>query len=130
MLWDSPLFNSGGQVYFKDVNRDGWLEIVIQSQNCGNQCSDEIVILDKAGRELTRQKECDTSPYAYDEEDGVCAIRGQQIDVDDAILLPNGEPGPAEIDVSRWNGDNQNHVFKLVNDAYVPGPRLRSTKRR
>src|SRR5208282_4124040 len=42
VMWDSPLFNSRGQVYFKNVTGDGWQQIVIQSQNCGNQCTDEI----------------------------------------------------------------------------------------
>jgi hypothetical protein len=130
-LWDSPLFNSNGQIYFKDMNRDRWLEIVIKSSEyCVNHCPEEIVIFDKGGRELTRQKECATSPYPYDQEDGVCAIRGQQIDVNDAILLSNGDPGPAEIDVSGWDGDGKNLVFKLVNGTYVPGPPLIPTRRK
>jgi len=112
MLWDSPLFNSRGQVYFKDVNGDQSLEIVIQSQNCGNDCSDEVVIFDKNGRELTRQKQCDTVPHAFDEEDGVCAIKGQEID------LLDGADGTTAIRVRNWASDNKDHLFKLQNGTF------------
>jgi hypothetical protein len=112
MLWDSPLFNSRGQVFFKDVRGGRSLDIVIQSQNCGNHCSDELVIFDKNGRELTRQKQCDTVPHAFDEQDGVCAIKGQEID-----LLDSAD-GTTAIRVRNWADDNKDHVFNFRDDMF------------
>jgi tetratricopeptide repeat protein len=117
ILWDSPLFDSRGLVYLKDVNGDGLPEIVIQSQDCGNSCTDEIVIFDKDGRELTRQKECDTDAQAFNEEDGVCAIRG------DEISLLDTTPGISTIRVKNWSTDNKDHVFRLERDVFsASGP--------
>jgi hypothetical protein len=114
MLWDSPLFNSYGQVYFQDVNGDGWQEIVIQSQDCGNQCSDAIVVFDKSGRELTRQTQFDRFAEAFSEEDGVSAIKGRE------ISLEQTGKGVSEIVVHHWSVDNKNHVFRLENNVFVP----------
>jgi tetratricopeptide (TPR) repeat protein len=113
MLWDSPLFNARGQVYFKDVDGDGQSEIIIQSQNCGNHCSDELVIFDREGRELTRQKACNTSPSAFDEEDGVCAIQGEE------ISLVDGAQGITSIAVKDWRVDGKNHLFELRDGHFV-----------
>lgn len=117
MIWDSPLFNSHGQVYFKDVNRDGWLEIVIQSQDCGvSDCGDEIVIFDKDGREITRQKECSQPSLEhgdYDEEDGVCPIFGHTVD------LVNGADGKSAISVTDW--DDKHYIYQLQGGIYTNG---------
>lgn len=103
-----------GQIYYKDVNGDGWQEVVIQSQDCGNQCSDAIVIFDRNGRELTRQPVFDRFAEHFDEKDGVSAIKGREID------LEQRADGTNEIVVHEWSRDNHNHVFRLKNGVFVP----------
>ncbi len=58
--------------------------------------------------------------YPFDQTDGVCAIVGEKINVSDAVMLPQGKHGPAEIAVESWVADGKDRVFKLVNGAYVP----------
>lgn len=122
MLWDSPLFSVlHGNIYFQDVNGDGNKEIVIESTTYGNQQYPIMVIFDRNGREITRQTKCDTKTSAdgnINEEDGTCVIFGEEITLSD-----NGE-GPKDIYVRNWD-DGQNHVFKLSNGVYVPGPAVK-----
>jgi hypothetical protein len=62
MLWGSPLFNIlQGNIYFTDINADGWKEILIDSSNYGNHEYPMLVIFDHEGREITRQKKCNTA---------------------------------------------------------------------
>jgi hypothetical protein len=131
MLWDSPLFNFfNGDVYLRDVNGDGTYEMAIESENYGNWEYPMFVIFDKDGREITRQKKCDTTIAAdanFTAEDGTCAIFGTEVqfgsdtrmprDPDDQSPIP-----PEEIYVTAWYGDGKNHVFKLSGGMYVPGP--------
>jgi hypothetical protein len=119
MLWDSPLFNVlHGAISFQDVDADGNQEIVIESTNYGNKEYPMLVIFNGNGREITRQKKCDTNIAAdanFSEEDGTCAIFGEDI-----AFSENAE-GPKEIYVRNWY-DGKNHVFKLNKDgSYVPG---------
>ena len=119
MLWDSPLFNIlNGNIHFEDVNGDGQKEIVIDSMTYGNREYPILVVFDRSGKELTRQKMCLTDfgfTGGYGAEDGVCAIYGTD------ISFSENEEGPKDIYVTNWD-DNQNHVFKLLNSIYVPGP--------
>jgi Tetratricopeptide repeat len=120
MLWDSPLFNVlHGNVYFQNVNGDAWREIVVESSTYGNKEYPILAIFDRNGREITRQKKCQTGftyTGGFGEEDGVCAIYG------DDISFSENEDGPKDIYVSDWDGDNENHVFTLSNGVYIPGP--------
>jgi len=123
VLWDSPLLNAHGQLGLADVNGDGWDELLWQSETCGaKNCSQEdLVIFDKEGHEITRQEKCSVGQiYPFDETDGVCAIAGEEINVGDAAMLPQGKHGPVEIAVQGWVLDGKDRVFKLVNGAYVP----------
>lgn len=123
VLWDSPLLNPRGQLALADVNGDGWDELLWQSETCGaKNCSQEdLVIFDKEGHEITRQEKCSVRPiYPFDQTDGVCAILGEEINVGDAVLLPQGKRGPVEITVESWEADGKDRVFKLVNGAYIP----------
>ena len=123
MLWDSPLLNGHGQLSLADVNVDGWEQLLWRSDRCGAQnCSpEELVIFDREGRELTRQPKCDIDPiYPFNETDGVCAIVGEEITVGDAILLPQGKHGPAEIAVKSWEVDGKDRVFKFIDGTYIP----------
>jgi len=123
VLWDSPLLNPHGQLELADVNGDGWTELLWHSDTCGaHSCSpEELVIFDKEGHEITRQEKCSVQPiYPFDETDGVCAIAGEEINVGDAGILPQGKHGPVEIKVESWVADGKDRVFKLVNGAYVP----------
>ena len=132
VFWDSPLFNFfNGDLYFRDVNGDGTYEMPIESENYGNWEYPMLVIFDRNGREITRQKKCDTSIAVdanFTAEDGTCAIFGTDVrfssdtrmprDPDDQSAVP-----PEEIYVSQWYGDGKNHVFELNKDgSYVPGP--------
>lgn len=103
MLWDSPLFNVlHGDIYFQDVNADGNKEIIIESTTYGNHEYPILVIFDKNGREITRQRKCDTSSGTgenFHQEDGTCAIFGED------ITFSENEEGPKEIYVrilGRW----------------------------
>jgi TPR repeat len=131
MLWDSPLFNVlHGDISFRDLHADGNQEVVIKSTNWGNKEYPMLVIFDRNGREITRQKKCDTTIAAdanFTAEDGTCAIFGTDVqfssdtrmprDPDDQSAVP-----PEEIYVSEWYGDGKNHVFKLNKEgSYVPG---------
>jgi hypothetical protein len=126
MLWDSPLLNARGTVSFGDINGDGVDEIVWNSTECGTHCGvQEVVVLDKVGHEITRQRECKvpaTSPF--NEEDGVCSIRGFEINIDMPLVGPEARRVPANIEVRNWETDGADHVFKLVNGKYEPGPQL------
>lgn len=119
LLWDSPLFTVlHGKVYFADVNGDGNKEIVIESTTYGNQEYPMLLIFDSDGREITRQRKCDTGIAAddnFNEEDGTCAVFGED------ITFSENEQGPKDIYVKNWE-DSQNHIFKLSNGLYVPGP--------
>jgi tetratricopeptide (TPR) repeat protein len=120
ILWDSPLFNLlHANIYFRDVNNDGAKEIVIESTTYGNQEYPILVIFDKEGREITRQRKCDTLSGTgdnFNQEDGTCAIFGED------ITFSENEEGPKEIYVKNWD-DSKNHIFKLNRDSsYVPGP--------
>lgn len=135
MLWDSPLFNFfNGDLYFRDVNGDGTYELAIESENYGNWEYPMFVIFDKDGREISRQRKCDTAIAAdnnFTEADGTCAIFGTEVqfasdtrmprDPDDQSPIP-----PEEIYVTDWNGDGKNHVFKLSGGMYVPGPSVQA----
>jgi hypothetical protein len=85
LLSDSPLFNIlHGDIQFADVNGNGIKEIVIASTNYGNWEYPMYVVFDKNGRELTRQKKCNTTIVAdgtwnFSEETGTCAIFGTEI---------------------------------------------------
>jgi TPR repeat len=122
MLWDSPLFNVlHGNIYFQDVNGDNSKEIVVESSTYGNKEYPILAIFDKSGREITRQKQCDTRDSAdgnFGEENGVCAVYGTD------IAFSDNEEGPKDIRVSGWYGDRGRHVFKLLNGLYVPGSAL------
>lgn len=128
MLWDSPLFNIlHGNVYFKDVNGDGWKEIVIDSTNYGNQEYPMKVVFDHEGRETTRQRKCETTIAAdanFGAEDGTCAIFGQDVEFSSTVNPPEEEAKnePEKMYVTGWYEDGQNHVFELSNGVYVPGP--------
>lgn len=131
VLWDSPLFNFfNGDLYLRDVNGDGTYEMAIESENYGNWEYPMFVIFDRNGREITRQKKCDTRIAAdanFTPEDGTCAIFGTDVqfgsdtrmprDPDDQSHIP-----PEEIYVTDWYGDGEKHVFKLSGGMYVPGP--------
>jgi hypothetical protein len=43
-------------IYFADINADGWKEILIDSSNYGNHEYPMLVIFDHDGHEITRQK--------------------------------------------------------------------------
>jgi len=54
----------------------------VESSTYGNKQYPVLVIFDKAGREITRQKHCDTKDSAdgnFGEDNGVCAIYGTDI---------------------------------------------------
>jgi Tetratricopeptide repeat len=130
MLWDSPLFNIlHGNIYFGDINADGWKEFLIESSNYGNHEYPMLVIFDHEGHEITRQKRCDTAIAAdanFIAEDGTCAIFGEDVDFSNDVNFP-ADPEeaaklPQDIYVTSWDGDGRNHVFKLVDGIYVPGP--------
>jgi hypothetical protein len=125
MRWDSPLFNVlHGDAYFQDVNGDGSKEIVIESTSYGNQEYPLLVVFDKNGRELTRQSKCETRflyGRNFDERDGTCAIYGA------AISFSENQAGPKDIYVNGWYGDRENHVFKLSNGVYIPGPPVKGS---
>jgi hypothetical protein len=118
LLWDSPLFNVSGGISFGDVDGDGWQDIIIESWRGGNQVYPGLVIFDRAGRELTRQEKCETSNEGFNEVDGVCAIQGAD------ISLGTNEHAPKEIRVTDWDGDGKDHLFRLKDGRYVPGPPL------
>jgi hypothetical protein len=123
MLWDSPLLNGHGRLDLADVNGDGWDELLWRSDTCGAQnCApEELVIFDREGRELTRQGKCDIQPiYPFNETDGVCAIVGEEITVDDATLLAQEKHNPAEIAVKSWEVDGKDRLFKLIDGTYIP----------
>ena len=122
-LWDSPLVNGHGQLELADVNGDGWDEVLWRSETCGvkNCFPEELAIFDREGHELTRQEKCSVQPAnPFDQTDGVCAIAGEEINVGDAGMLPQGNHAPVEIAVQGWVPDGKDHVFKLVSGAYVP----------
>lgn len=134
MQWDSPLFNVlHADIEFQDVNGDGWKEVVIESTNYGNREYPMMVIFDRSGHELTRQKKCNTDIAAdnnFTEEDGTCAIFGSDIELSgDAQDSQNGDdksvPTAVDINVSDWDGQVQ--VFKLVNGLYAPSPATRGS---
>jgi tetratricopeptide (TPR) repeat protein len=61
-------------------------------------------------------------------EDGTCAIFGEDVDFSNDVNFP-ADPEeaaklPQDIYVTSWDGDSQNHVFKLVKGVYVPGPAI------
>jgi len=123
VLWDSPLLNGHGRLDLADVNGDGWDELLWRSDTCGVQnCSpEELVIFDKQGREITRQQKCDVQPiHPFDEIDGVCAIVGEEITVDEAPLLLQTKHGSVEIAVNSWEVDGKDRIFKLVDGTYIP----------
>lgn len=131
MLWDSPLFNFfNGDLYFRDVNGDGTYEMAIESENYGNWEYPMFVIFDKDGREMSRQRKCDTAIAAdqnFTEADGTCAIFGTEVQFGSDTRMPRDPddqtPIPAEeVYVTHWYGDGKNHVFKLSGGMYVPGP--------
>lgn len=126
MLWDSPLLNGRGTIGFEDVNGDGVDEIVWNSAICGTQCGlQELVIFDKEGREITRQQHCNvpaTSPFS--ESDGVCAIRGAEINIGAPLIAAGASHLPANIEVRNWETDGADHIFKLVNGKYESGSQL------
>ncbi len=127
MLWDSPLLNSRGHLHFMDVNADGVNEIVWRSalcdaQNCAPQ---QVVVFDRTGQELTRQKKCpDTlgSYYYFDESDGVCPIEGNEIQF--TMISPYPDPPeestPRDIVASGLGADDKDTIYILVNGSYVP----------
>ena len=119
MLWDSPLFNVlHGNIYFLDVNGDNSKEIIVESSTYGNKQYPILVIFDKSGREITRQKQCDTKDSAdgnFGADNGVCAIYGTD------IAFSDNEENPKDIRVSGWYGDRSNHIFKLSNGLYATG---------
>lgn len=129
ILWDSPLFNIlHGNIYFKDVNGDGWKEIVIDSTNYGNQEYPMEVIFDHNGREITREQECQTTIAAdgnLTAEDGTCPIFGRDVEFSSTVNPPpdpeEAKNQPEEIYVTGWYEDGKNHVFKLSHGVYVPG---------
>ena len=130
MLWGSPLFNIlHGNIYFADINADGWKEILIDSSNYGNHEYPMLVIFDHEGHEITRQTKCNTAIAAdanFTAEDGTCAIFGEDVDFSNDVNFP-ADPEeaaklPQDIYVTSWDGDGQNHTFKLVKGIYVPGP--------
>jgi tetratricopeptide (TPR) repeat protein len=63
-----------------------------------------------------------TSPFS--EDDGVCAIRGAEINIDIPSVGPGAGPVPANIEVRNWETDGTDHIFKLANGKYEPGPQL------
>lgn len=130
MLWDSPLFNIlHGNIYFKDVNGDGWKEIVIDSTNYGNQEYPMEVIFDHNGREITRQRKCEMTIAAdgnLTAEDGTCPIFGHDVEFSSTVNPPAdpeaAKSEPEQIYVTGWYEDGKNHVFELSHGIYVPGP--------
>jgi hypothetical protein len=123
VLWDSPLLNGHGQLELRDVDGDGWNELLWHSETCGvkNCFPQELVIFDREGHEITRQEKCSVEPiYPFDQTDGVCAIAGEEVNVPDGAVLPQRERGPVEIAVQGWVPDAKDRVFKLEKGAYIP----------
>ena len=133
VLWDSPLLNGLGRLDLVDVNGDGWDELLWRSATCGAQNCEpqELTIFDKDGKEITRQHECYVRrTYLFDQSDGVCAIVGNAINVNDLPLAHHGTHKPADITVKHWAADNRNHVFRLADGLYLPGPPLPVAKQK
>jgi hypothetical protein len=127
VLWDSPLLNSRGRLNFLDVNGDGANEIVWRSALCGAQncMPEQLVVFDRSGHELTRQKKCpDTlgSYYYFDESNGVCPIEGNEIQF--TMISPYPDPPeestPKDIVASGSGADDKETIYTLVNGSYVP----------
>ena len=115
-IWDSPLFRATNAIALLDVTGDGLPEIVIESSTGGNQSSPILVIVDIDGREMTRQRDCDAAMHdGFTERDGVCAIRGVDVELSD------DEEGPRSIEVRGWS-DGSDRTFRLENGRFVPGP--------
>lgn len=131
ILWDSPLFNVlHGDISFRDLHADGNQEVVIESTNWGNKEYPMLVIFDRNGREITRQKKCDTTVSAdanFTAEDGTCAIFGTEVQFASDARMPRDSDDqspvpPEEIYVTDWYADGKNHIFKLSKEgSYVPG---------
>ena len=126
MLWDSPLLNGKGELYFEDVNGDGWKEIVWRSATCGAQncIPQQIVVFDKDGTEITRQQDCRTGSIGFDAIDGVCAIEGESIQVAVVSAPPTSsneeeERAPKDILVTSWYGEGRDAIFTLESGLYV-----------
>lgn len=120
ILWDSRLFVGHAVVHFEDVDGDGWQEIVVESVTGGVFEYPIWTIFDRNGREITRQKKCDTTIRPFTEEDGVCDLSGIDISFSGSLQ------GPKEIIVAKDRG--KRIVFKLQNGMYVPET-LRSVPR-
>jgi hypothetical protein len=127
VLWDSPLLNSKGRLNFMDVNADGVNEIVWRSALCGakNCMPQQLVVFDRSGHELTRQKKCpDTlgAYYYFDDSDGVCPIEGNEIQF--TVISPYPDPPeastPKDIVASGSGADDKEAIYTLVNGFYVP----------
>jgi hypothetical protein len=115
VLWDSRLFAALADIQFEDVNSDGWQEIVVQSETGGTIGYPVWVIFNKDGKEITRQKKCDTSMVVFGEEDGVCSIMGRN------ISFNNSSNGLKDIVVDDWFSRlGKTTIFKLQNGVYLP----------
>jgi hypothetical protein len=141
MLWDSPLLNSRGRLDFYDANGDGRNEIVWRSATCGAQnCSpQQLVVFDRDGHEITRQKECPDaagSYYYFGENDGVCAIEGNEIQFTVISPYPDSTEtvAPKDIMVSGTSSDDKETILTITNGAYVrtklSAPELADTRKR
>ncbi len=123
MLWDSPLFDSVGSISFQDVSGDRSKKIVWDSRICGaRDCILHLVVFDKDGREITRQRKC-VHGYAewYDETDGVCAIEGSDIKLTAISPYPGDRDPhkPVDIVVQGFGEKEKRHIFTLENGMYV-----------
>lgn len=126
-LWDSPLYNGNGLVGFKDVNGDGREEIFFRSLTCGRWCFPELVVFDRDGRELTRQRKCKpTIDTGYHEDFFVCAINGRAVEF--SLSRNEHQPKNVDIQVESWGGDRKDHIFRLVDGLYVSGSPLSNLK--
>lgn len=104
---------------YKDMDGDGVEEILLWSELL--PASKQLMILDRTGREITRQLQCETG-IGYNAESGLCPIVGGGMHIE----APDPH-GRRDILVDDWIGQPRDDVddappqrFRLVDGRYAP----------
>jgi hypothetical protein len=130
LLWDSPLF--GGwrlRIGYNDVDNDGTEEILLFSESGRPPDTFNLLsILDRNGRELTRQRNCYQDEPTW-EEGALCPVVGGEME-----LVPSSDGRTKDIEVKgSWvpgNWDEREYRYHLEGGRYVGRPASGPAKRR
>jgi hypothetical protein len=115
LQWQSPVVETNGIVQFKDVNADGFPEILVWSrwiENAKGLSWQTLSIFDQDGNELTRQKDCEFEGDTNWLNGTACPVVGTEVSIISTV-------SPALI--TYWGGpkEEKNAVLKLRNGRYV-----------